>query len=224
MVCIDIKQELEALVAERTDLQDELDTASPNQKPAIISQIKQLNKQISLKRNELDACLGIENVPPLLTTFTGTSKLTTSYPSAPGPFINSITLGLFFSAGKTTLRSVQITSFPNIVTDPFDTPIGKNVTTVKKISGGGGSFSHSNGSMSLGLTLRFDHSIDFPLFEEDSNLDLVLGTGSLGNLKGSPFNPATRELTLVGMGTFQGGILGGSTGTLIISGKLADTP
>ena len=221
MDCENIKQEIESLKTERADLQAELLIASPNQKPFIASQIKELTQQISLKQKELDACLG--TVPPLLTTFIGTSKLTISYPSITDPLIDSVTLGLWFSSSRT---SVSITSFPNIVSPAFDTSLGKNVTTVKKIGGGSGSFNPSNGFMSLGLTLLFDHSIDVPIipYEEDSNLVLALGTGSVGSLKGSPFNPATRELTLVGIGTFKGGILDGSTATLVITGNLADSP
>jgi hypothetical protein len=147
-------------------------------------------------------------------TFTGNATITTTYAQAPGPYVESIEIGLNFNDART---AINITSFPVIKTEPFSTPFGTNVTTITKIGGGSGTY--NAGAISMPLTLRFDHSIDLPLFQEDSTLEVVLSTDP----PGTPVDTAG-AVKLVGAGNFQGGILNGSTGTLIIEGTVAPVP
>jgi hypothetical protein len=69
------------------------------------------------------------------------------------------------------------------------------------------------------LTLHFDQSIDLPFYDEDSDLSLVLST----NPPGAPV-AANGSVTLTGSGLFTGGFLGGSTGTVVITGVIAPVP
>jgi hypothetical protein len=216
---------IEGLKTARRNLQEQLNSAAPQEKPDLVFQIRALNDQIRIRNEELEACHLVEGTPALTTTFTGTATLTTTYPNpgAAGPFIYPVTLGVYFGPGRT---QVIIISFPTIATTPYSTTFGENVTTVskEKDSFAGGSFERESGSMRIKITLRFDHSIDVLIVDEDSTLPLLLGTGSVGTLQGSPLNRTTRELTLVGAGTFEKGILGGSTGTLVSTGTFLDLP
>jgi hypothetical protein len=215
--CKELADMIEALEQERSDLQQELQSAAPGQKAGLVAQIKALNRQIAAAHDQLVDCLGPPPPPPpppLLATFTGTATITTTNGSAPGPFTAGVQLGLLFDAART---SVLITSFPLIATQPFSTPFGDNVTTVSKTGGGFGSY--ANGNIVMPLTLHFDQSLDLPVFEEDSDLTLGVST----NPPGSPVD-ATGGVTLAGSGVFQRGFLGGATGTLSISGTISPVP
>jgi hypothetical protein len=108
-------------------------------------------------------------------------------------------------------------SFPEIKTDPSPTPLGENVTTVTRIGGGFGSY--ANGSIAIPVTLKFDHSVDAPFFEEDSTLSISL----LTDPPGSPVS-TVGDVMLAGSAPFQGGVLGGSTGSITISGNITPRP
>jgi hypothetical protein len=147
-------------------------------------------------------------------TFTGTATVTTSYGQARGPYTQPLEMGLAFNDTRT---AVHITSFPVIKTEPFSTPFGSNVTTITKT--GGGSGTSAGGAITMPLRLKFDHSIDLPFFQEHSTLDVVLSADS----PGSPVDPGG-AVKLVGSGTFQGGLLNGSTGSLTIDGTITPVP
>jgi hypothetical protein len=147
-------------------------------------------------------------------TFTGTATVTTTYAQAPGPYVEPIQIGLRFDDART---AVEITSFPTIKTEPFQTPFGMNTTTITKIGGGSGTY--NSGALTMPLTLRFDHSVNLPFVEEDSTQDVVLST----NPPGAPVDSAGK-VTLAGSAPFKGGILGGSTGSLTIEGTIAPVP
>ncbi len=147
-------------------------------------------------------------------TFTGKATITTDFGPAQGPFVADIKVELKFTGSK-----VVVTSFPPIHTRTFATPAGPNKTTVTKIGGGNGDYTNSTGKIVLPMTLKFDHSADLPLVEEDSTLSLTLRTSE----PGSPVEP-DGDVTLVGSGTFSGGVLGGSHGTLKIKGRITPSP
>jgi hypothetical protein len=217
--CVELANAIESLVQERRDLQEELQSAAPGQKPGLVAQIRALNRQIAAASDALADCIANSPPPPpppppLAATFTGTATITTTNSSAPGPFTAAVQLGLLFDGNRT---SVLITSFPPIATQPFSTPFGNNVTTVTKTGGGLGSY--ANGSIVMPLTLHFDQSLDLPFFEEDSDLSLGVST----NPPGSPV-AANGGVTLAGSGVFQRGFLGGATGTLSISGTISPAP
>jgi hypothetical protein len=216
--CQQLAEQVQALEQERNGLQDDLHEAAPGAKAGLVAQIRILNRQISAGRDQLLAC--IANNPPvapqsgLAATFTGEASITTTHTSAPGPYVSKIQLGLLFDDART---SVQITAFPPIVTEPFNTPYGANVTTVTKTGGGVGSY--AGGNAAIPLKLRFDQSIDLPFYEEDSDLSVGLSTDA----PGSPVD-AEGNVVIAGSGVFQKGVLGGSTGTLVITGKIAPVP
>ena len=174
---------------------------------------------------------------PLSTVFTGTSTLTTTFPEAPGPFRTQVTIGVEFSAAR---DRVVITSFPDIRTLPFPTPLGSNTTTVEYVGGPPGTFGPGTGALAIPLSLRFDQSIDVPWlsYEEDSTITIPLSTsGAADGADAAPVNPTTGAATLVGTAEFQGGVLGGdeplggalgtldrARGTLVLSGAFDPIP
>ena len=221
MPCENLETEYCHLLLEMDGLQSQLRDASPPQKPDIVKQITQQRKKIRAKQFQVDSCLATNNINTILVTFTGTSTLTTTYGAAQGPFTNSIVFTLLIGPHR---RALNVWTFPAISTTPFDTPLGTNVTTVTKSDGGIGSFDPETGELGIGLSLFFDHSVDTPFYDEDSTLPLLLGTGSVGSLQGSPLDRATGGIVLVGVGTFRGGILGGDKGTLVLSGTMSPSP
>jgi hypothetical protein len=215
-------EEIAKLEDEKKSLQADLIGEAGPIKWAILRQISILNRQIISKREELNACLQANGVrQPISTIFNCTATLTTTNPSAPGPFTSTLALGVWFDVARTQLRVI---SFSPIIIGPFSTPIGNNTTVVSMVGGGVGVFDKNTGAIGIPLTLSFDHSIDLLFYDEDSTLPLMFGTGSAGSLVGSPFNSTTRSATLVGTGVFVGGFLGGSRADLVASGAFVDSP
>jgi PASTA domain len=215
--CQSIQDEIDALQQERESLQEELQEAPPSQKPGLIAQIRALNAQIRAAGDRLADCIGDSGPPPpppppLEARFDGTATITTTFGQAPGPYTQPVRFNVLLNGART---AIAIASFPTIQAT-FDTPFGRNTTTVTRTSGGSGSYAAGNIVMPLGL--HFDQSIDIIFVEEDSDLNVVLTT----NPPGSPVSPEPfGSVTLVGSGTFNGGILGGSTGNLTISGTIS---
>jgi CubicO group peptidase (beta-lactamase class C family) len=54
--CASLENEIKGLEAERASLQKELQKAGPGEKPALVSQIKEINGQIQQKQRQLDQC------------------------------------------------------------------------------------------------------------------------------------------------------------------------
>jgi len=151
-------------------------------------------------------------LPPIDAIFTGNSELTTTYPSAPGPYYNDLRFKIRINGDRTV---ITLTDFPAIGTS-FDTPLGTNTTVITRTGGGTGRY--AAGTIVIPIALHFDQSIDVPGLEEDSDLSLELSTDPPGSpLRPEPFG----NVTLVGSGQFIGGILGGYTGTLTIRGVIA---
>lgn len=221
MACEQLSNKVKSLIAERNALQEELKKAAPGQKPPLAGEIKQLNKSIKQAQAELDACFIQAGLQSLVAILSGTATLTTTHTDASGPFTESVTIGLFFSPGRVTF---SIVNFPAIATDPFDTSVGTNITTITLDSSKQGTSNPNTGTLTIGCTLKFDHSIDFPFYEEDSTLPIALTTGKIGSLQGAPVNQTTGAVTLVGSGTFQGGFLGGKTGNIVITGTINPIP
>ena len=223
MACEDIKNRLDNLTEVRRDVIAQLQTErDPIERARLVFELKSVGQQISVERRKLERCLEQEaGLFPLTTRLIATFILTTTFDNAPGPFEGELELEIRFNASRTT---ITIISFPEIIVGPFDTPFGDNVTTVRKIGGGSGIFNAQTGSAAIPVSLRFDHSIDIPFFDEDSTLLVTLSTGNVADLQGSPLNRTTREITVVGRGTFNGGVMGGRTGSLIVSGAFETLP
>jgi hypothetical protein len=76
----------------------------------------------------------------------------------------------------------------------------------------------NTGEMSVTIQLSFVHSLQAA---GNSDVTIQLSTDNTG---GSRINRNNRQVTLAGTGTFDGGFLGGSTCTLVISGTLSALP
>jgi len=220
MACEQLKSELAGLIEERTALQDELKTAPPALKPFLVSQIKALNKQIALKKHELDVCTSQNpSPPPLNTSFSGTFTIMIHKSGVPPSITGDFSAAVVFNPLHT---SFTVTSLAPL-SATFDTPIGSNTTTVSLDNPAPGSLDKSTGNIVLLLPLFFDQSIDIPFYEEDSRLTVPLGTGTAAGLVGSPLD-ASGAATLVGSAGFQGGYLAQALADVIITGTFADIP
>jgi hypothetical protein len=216
-------KEIEGLEIEKRDYQALLHEAAPGGKAPIVAIINKINENLQQVKKKLEACLigvGLQNITA---TLSGTVTLTTTDDKASGPFTEQVKIQLYFFNAR---QDVQINGFQPIVTKPFDTPFGKNVTTITKdlLGSNSGTSNPKNGELSIKCTLKFDHKVDVPFYEEDSTLDIVLTTGKVGSMQGSPINQANGAVKLVGSGTFKGGYLGGEVGNMVISGKINPIP
>jgi Bacterial Ig domain len=167
---------------------------------------------------------------PLVSLFTGTASFRTSYSGASGPFTFPVTVGLTFSPDG---HIVAITSFPPLSTPPISLPFPPfppgttDIVTVSLLDGGTGGFDPASGNMAVPVTLHFHHSYSLL---SDSDLHLVLSTGAeqsphgVFNDQGSPMNMKDGAITVVGDGTFVGGILGGYDASLVLAGVVSPVP
>jgi hypothetical protein len=223
MACGQLMKEIEGLEIEKHDLQALLHEAAPGNKAGIVALIDKINDSLHEVKQQLEACLTKVGLQNITATLSGTVTLTTTDDKASGPFTEQVKIKLFFSNAR---QNVEINEFQPIVTKPFDTPYGKNVTTITKdlLGSNFGTSNPKNGELWINCTLKFDHKIDVPLFEEDSTLNIVLTTGKVGSMKGSPINQVNGAVKLVGSGTFKGGYLKGEVGNIVISGKINPIP
>lgn len=216
--CEGIEDQIADLQRDRDLAQDLLQEAPPAQRAGLLARIRALNAQVMAAQNRLADCVADNGpppappLPPVEGVFDGTATITTTFGQARGPFAQAVRFGVMLNSGRTV---IAMTSFP-IVQTTFDTPLGRNTTTVRRIDGGSGSY--AAGRMMVPLGLRFDHSINLPFLEEDSDLRVVLTTDP----PGAPVTPEPfGSVTLVGGGRFDGGILGGDTGTLTLAGAIS---
>jgi hypothetical protein len=81
------RRSINGLLQERDQLQDELNHAGSEEKPGLIRDIKAINRRLNgLQKQLADCIVANPTLPPIEGIFTGTSELTTTYSSAPGPF------------------------------------------------------------------------------------------------------------------------------------------
>lgn len=132
-----------------------------------------------------------------------------------------VTIGLRFNVDGT----VEIRSFPAVVTERFDTPFGATTSTISLPRSSVGELQRADGVLRLPVTLRFDQSLDLPIITEDGNLNLDL---SSANADGRALDPATGEVSLSAQGTFEGdgstNPLDGQSCQVIVSGRLTPVP
>jgi hypothetical protein len=124
-------------------------------------------------------------------------------------------------------KTVTITNFPPISPPPISLPwpLGSDTVTVSLTSGGIGGFDPVSGAMGIPVNLHFHHSNSLL---SDSDLQLLLSTGpeqsphGVFHDEGTPMNNG--NITLVGDGAFNGGVLGGSDASLVINGTVSPSP
>ncbi len=160
----------------------------------------------------------------MVAQFKGNGSIWTNYRGAEGPITKEVGIQMRFDEPRTKIMIDHITP---IKSDPFDTPLGKNITTVSLIGQAEGAFDAESGMIRVPAKLLIDHSVDLPILKEDSTMDIMLSTESisspLGNLEGSPLDEAGR-VTLVGAAQFKGGILNGYWGLIEITGVISPHP
>lgn len=117
-----------------------------------------------------------------------------------------------------TLRQLDEITTPRYATDLGPARV-TNSTTVRLASAEPGRLSR-DGHFSIPVVLRFDHSVDVPLYEEDSDLAVTLSTRRAG---GAPLDEKGK-VVLVGEGTFKGGALHGKRCTLTYAGRVSPLP
>jgi hypothetical protein len=119
--------------------------------------------------------------------------------------------------------AVTLRELDEITTPRYEADLGparvKNSTTVRLASAEPGKLTR-DGHFSIPVVLRFDHSVDVPLYEEDSDLPVTLSTRGAG---GAPLD-AKGKVVLVGQGTFKGGALHGKRCTLTYAGRVSPLP
>ena len=145
-------------------------------------------------------------------TFDGRAELIASRVS-PDAFIQHLNLTIDFVQCRTGLH---ITSLVPITTREYPTAIGPNITTVTLTAGGSGALTDRN--ISVEVTLHFQHRLEMdPRTASVARpSDLTLTLSGLVSPDGS--------VTLVGSGTFIGGYLNSSTGSLRVIGRLSPAP
>jgi hypothetical protein len=151
---------------------------------------------------------------PLRTTFTGTATLTDDNKNTPDPFVETIkTLPIVFSSDRC---AISLAGFPTIVQTFPVSPGVKNTATITLLNGGSGSFDQASGRINIPITLRLTNSHPFG---GTSDLSLTLTTEAVGGRR-----LMNGSLTLVGMGRFVGGFLGGTNATLTVTGAIDPMP
>jgi PASTA domain len=214
--CETIQDEVDGLERQLEAAEDELNEVPPVERGPFLQRIGSINRRLSAARNRLAGCLAAANPPPgppIEARFVGTATLTTTFDQASGPYVENVAFNVVLDGARTMITLV---SFP-IITETFEIDgLGENTTTITRRGGGTGSY--NAGSIVLPLALRFDHSIDIPFFQEDSDFNVVLTTAP----PGSPLTPEPYgNVTLAGSAVFSGGVLAGDTGTLVVTGTIS---
>ena len=161
---------------------------------------------------------------PLPAAFVGAATFTIDDSRFPGPFTAPLALTPTFSADRST---VELGPFPSITVGPFATPIGMNTITVTQTRGGSGTFDKSAGTLTMPITLNFDHSL---AVVGDSTVAFNLTTGSSASPSGVfrptgvPLNRTTGVIVLVAGSRFRGGFLNGTDCSVTITGTLSPLP
>lgn len=226
--CQPIVSQIEALDSQISALQENL-IKFPGSKAATLKKIQALEAQLSKQQAALEACQKKNAGPgpqgrPIATStlaeiFNGTASLQTAHPRAPGPFAQSISIGLLFSRNRCT---VTMTSFPQISVTTTVPIAGKVTITVTKTGGGIGEFHPISGRMVVPIALHFNYST---IFASDDDASFLLTTGrSISpngkfDLMGQP-RQANGSIRLVGTTSFMNGFLSPSDGSLTVSGSI----
>src|SRR5262245_22220540 len=126
--CQSLVDEIESLKQQRSDLQAQLQAASPGHKGPLVAGIRNLSTLINAKQPQLDACVVQHGGPPppqplAASLIGGTARLTTDR-SLPGePFVvPGILWGLLFDGPR---YIVAITAFPEWAFDT--TPVANTL-------------------------------------------------------------------------------------------------
>ena len=141
-------------------------------------------------------------------------------PSAPPLDGYALCCEIEFSADR---EAVTLHGFDPLSTPEYAATVGfltvMNSTTVRLRSAEPGRLSRE-GHVEIPVVLHFDHSVDAPFVEEDSDIAITLSTRATG---GRALDGRGR-VTLVGAGTFEGGHLSGKRCFLTYDARVAPMP
>lgn len=209
----------EAIRRALAPLQEDLHSASPGQKAAIVAEIKMIRadmqknsplaKAIAAKTKELKQCVADKGVPALSTRFRGKATVTTSNKHARGPYTKNVTIGLTFSACDH--RTISVTSFPPI-SFTYRVPLLGSVKTTVRLISAVGRFNWATRRIEIDMKLLFDHSRVF----KDSRLTITL--------KSIKPMSSTGVVTLRGSSRFAGGALDKDKCNMTLVGKISPPP
>ncbi len=238
--CKPLADEVDSLGHLIKSLQEERQNAAFLHKLVLWIRIQVANRKLKVKDRELEQCVADSSTEQAKdsfeVTFSGTVTIEIDHSNAAlrRPRTLPITFALQFSADR---RQVRLPRFPAIETAEFDTPYGRNRTTGWRIGRKvEGTYDPASGQMEVPISFLFDHSLDVPFIEEDSEISFTgenaLTTGEARSPSGvfvrhgSPLDRATREISLVGASVFVGGdkVLGGCDCSLQIAGTLSQLP
>jgi len=158
---------------------------------------------------------------PLAAVFEGQCRL--AIPGVPAEALQDsypLSCDIVFSAAR---DAVTLVDFESIRTRAYAAKVGPttvtNRTTVHLASARPGRLS-PDGHFAIPVVLHFDHSVDLPFYEEDSDLAVTLSTRE----RGGAALDARGGVTLVGEGTFAGGHLAGKPCRLVYEGTVSPQP
>ena len=228
--CLSIEKEEEQLQAQLEQviskalapLQKELQTAPSGAKAGILKQIDDERKrimatnplvpEIAAKKKEYDDCLTKHGGKlAIAATFKGTATMRTDNSHAKGPFKQSVTMDIEFSAWDNA--HITVIDFPGVsVTYDTHSPVG-TVTTTVSLTTGSGSYDSKSRKLSITLILYFEHSTSLA---GPSSLKIELdGQKPLGK---------DGSIEVSGEAKFKGGYLDGNECSLDVSGKISPHP
>jgi hypothetical protein len=218
MPCVAEKNAVKSLETQIRALQWELTHGHDPNKPALVAEIKQLQRELAAAKHALAVCqMGDPDPSPLDAKFSGVATLTTDWPKAPGTYQSTFEMILWFGGTREffTVRSMNVPPFKYEA-------LGFSIeTTVILQAEFNGRLNTANGSM---LTAKGSFKIDHNnVFLEDSTADMAFATGSMGPLTGNPLD-GSGAATWVGSDTLVGGLPSGSRVNLSLAGTFAPNP
>lgn len=245
---VGILKQRDLLISYKTTKKERLMPAIPEQCKAIAKAVENLNTQIRVMQ---DLCnrpypgSAKPNFTGLIKERDAKQKQLTACIAAPPPMYSNLENGIaniYSQQGNYTNKPINLSLefYTSINTANYDTNVrviafftdpvpiqGKEYIFITQTGGRGGPYHNNTGSLNLNIELFFDVSIDYPLVDEDSTLNITLSTGSiksfLGERSGAPVD-SSGNIMLVGAAKFNGGQLDGSDCLLEVSGRLSPRP
>jgi len=252
-----LKQEIAALMAAKRTLQVESRKAPQAQKEFFSGIIKGIDREMQGKQEEFTRFVDTDSVTSL-------ELLTADFVDSPftAELYGTVTIEIDHDNGEIrgphtvtfspeddtpTLRlrfdqtTVEVDELTPVETDPHDTPVGTNTTTVSRVVNDGrrtGTFDRESGHIELPLNLFFDNSVSAPRVETDAPVNFDLSTHGVTSpvgsyqhvdLDGAPLDPETMAFKVVDESMFEDisgrlewSFLGGKNVVLSAEGELTN--
>jgi hypothetical protein len=212
--CAAIKTRIDSVSMQIRAAQEELKFAAPQDKGTIVARIRRLSEKRAHLQTEYATCTNGRQ--PVSLRFQGTLTATVDDPRIPPRMVAP---GVDFVAHFTAERDAfTVFSMADVTFPPYEVVFAgvasTQVTVVRFQRPAVGAVYGACHLVLRDVLLRFDHSFDLPIYEEDSDLTLTLGTHD----GGSPVDGEGRAL-LVGSGVLAGGFLAGKSCAVELGGQ-----